>query len=44
MVNAVPVSQLEVGMEYEVIRKKEKPVGNWKLFVGLLLIMFAVVI
>jgi hypothetical protein len=44
MVTAVLVSQLEVGMEYEIIRKKEKKVGSWQLVAGILLIMFAVVI
>ena len=31
-------------MEYEIVRKKEKKVGNWRLILGILLVMFAVVI
>lgn len=43
MVTAVLVSQLEVDMENDFIRKTEKPVGNWQLIVGMILLMFAVI-
>ena len=29
-------------MENELIRKTEKPVGNWRLFAGIILLLFVV--
>jgi hypothetical protein len=31
-------------MENEFIRKTEKPVGNWRLILGMLLLFFAIAI